>query len=238
LNITSGEIMARTQGIFSAETFRFFRDLSRNNRKSWMDENRERYRTHLVEPFRVLLDQLAPVARKLNPQFAITGRTGVNFSRINRDIRFSKEKSPYRTHLYLAFADSRADEPREGQLYVGVSVDSVTAGFRAYLASRKSAISLFGIPRACQNRKWIERQARRLGGKYDSYWYSSERGKWTKHEGWPLDPEDWKRLKGWIVRRQMKTAAAMQPNFSGEAAKIFREVFPLYQFALAEKWKT
>ncbi|MGH9701746.1 MAG: DUF2461 family protein [Candidatus Acidiferrales bacterium] len=229
--------MTRSQGIFTGETFRFFRELSRNNHKAWMDENRERYRTHLVEPFRVLLDRLAPVARQLNPQFAITGRTGVNFSRINRDIRFSKEKSPYRTHYYLEFADLRAEEPREGQLYVGVSIDTVTAGFRAYLASKNSAIARVGVPRACENHKWLKRQARRLGKKYDSYWYSSEKGEWRKHDGWPLDPEDWKRLKGWIVRRQLKTSAALHPNFHAEAARIFREVFPLYQFALAENWK-
>ena len=191
-----------------------------------MDENRERYRTHLVEPFRVLLDRLAPVARQLNPQFAITGRTGVNFSRINRDIRFSKEKSPYRTHFYLEFADLRAEEPREGQLYVGVSIDTVTAGFRAYLASKNSAIARVGIPRACENHKWLERQARRLCKKYDSYWYSSEKGEWTKHDGWPLDPEDWKRLKGWIVRRQMKTSAVFAiriftPKQPGFFAKCF-----------------
>ena len=41
----------------SAETFRFFRDLHRNNRKEWMDENRGRYRTAVVQPMRGLLDR-------------------------------------------------------------------------------------------------------------------------------------------------------------------------------------
>jgi uncharacterized protein (DUF2461 family) len=74
-------------GRISAETFRFFRDLDRNNRTEWMNENRERYRSAVVQPFRGLLEELTPVVLKLDPQFDVGGRTGVNFSRINRDIR-------------------------------------------------------------------------------------------------------------------------------------------------------
>lgn len=40
------------------ETSRFFRELSRNNRKEWMDENRERYNSAVVQPFRGLLEEL------------------------------------------------------------------------------------------------------------------------------------------------------------------------------------
>jgi len=46
-------------------TFRFFRQLSRNNSKEWMDANRERYRSDVVEAFRALLAALAPAALKL-----------------------------------------------------------------------------------------------------------------------------------------------------------------------------
>lgn len=89
--------MKNSKAGFTSETFRFFRELGRNNRKDWMDANRERYRAHVVEPFRVLLERLAPVASRLNPGFDTRGRTGSNFSRINRDIRFARDKSPYRT---------------------------------------------------------------------------------------------------------------------------------------------
>ena len=87
----------------SAETFRFFRDLHRNNHKAWMDENRERYQSAVVQPLRMLLDELAPAVLKLNPALDVSGRTGANFSRINRDIRFAKDKTPYRPQMYLKF---------------------------------------------------------------------------------------------------------------------------------------
>lgn len=50
--------MARKEGVFTAETFRFFRELARNNHKPWMDANRERYQGHVVAPFRALLESL------------------------------------------------------------------------------------------------------------------------------------------------------------------------------------
>src|SRR5437899_2694150 len=122
--------MGGKAAIFSAETFRFFRELGRNNRKAWMDSNRERYRAHVVEPLRALLDALAPLAQQLNPDFDTSGRTGRNFSRINRDVRFAADKSPYRTQMYLTFSDQRSPDGDDGQLYVGVSPDAITSGFR------------------------------------------------------------------------------------------------------------
>ena len=229
--------MKRNGPIFTPETFRFFRDLSRNNHKEWMDANRERYRAHVVEPFRVLLDALGPTVLKLNPDFDVSGRVGTSFSRINRDIRFAADKSPYRTQMYLLFPDQRAKEgdpstalrTGDAQLYVGLSAEAVTAGFRIY-GNRNTHLGRVAVPRAMQNSKWLAQQARRLGRTFESYWYALEKGEWTKRGGWPVRPEEWKKLKGWIVRRKMKPAAATRANFPSELAKLFRAVFPLYKF--------
>jgi uncharacterized protein (TIGR02453 family) len=227
--------MSKAQPVFTQETFRFFRELARNNHKAWMDANRERYRAHVVEPFRALLDRLGPVVLRLHPHFDVSGRTGVNFSRINRDVRFASDKSPYRAQMYLTFSDHRAGKAAEplpagdGQLYVGASGDAVTIGFRIY-GNRNTWLGRAAIPRAMENPKWLAQQARRLRRNYESYWYSSEKGDWKKNAGWPARPEEWKRLKGWIVRRKLSPAAALRPNFPQEAAKVFRELFPLFRF--------
>src|SRR5580700_12151620 len=111
----------------SAETFRFFRELSRNNRKEWMDENRERYKSAVVQPFRGLLEKLTPAVTKLYPGIDVGGRTGVNFSRINRDIRFAKDKTPYRPQMYLSFPPQGGKNRGPGEFYVGMTKDKVTA---------------------------------------------------------------------------------------------------------------
>ena len=62
------------------QTFKFLADLSRHNSKAWMDKNRDRYKSDLVEPFRALFERLAPEALRLNSRIVLSGRTGDNFS--------------------------------------------------------------------------------------------------------------------------------------------------------------
>jgi uncharacterized protein (TIGR02453 family) len=220
--------------IFTDEVFRFFRELSRNNHKPWMDENRERYRETVVEPFRVLLDRLTPFALKLNPRLLVSGRVGENFSRINRDIRFAADKSPYRPQMYLYFS-----EPSGGaQLYVGISAEAVTCGFRAYREGKNSPLATLARARAQAHPDFIAGMRRKLGHAYDSYWYKSEKGEWTKRSGWPLAPEEWIRLRGWVVRRKMTRSAAVRPAFPREIEKVFREVYPLFEFAASPHWNS
>src|SRR6516162_823326 len=156
--------MPSRTSIIPRETFRFFRDLGRNNKKIWMDANRERYRASVVEPLRRLLEQLAPAVLRLNDRFDVAGRTGTNFSRINRDIRFAKDKTPYKTQMYLKFALPAPGDRETGQLYVGLSRDTVTVGFRIYSGGRRrdSTIALVAEPRVYANPKWVAQQKKRL----------------------------------------------------------------------------
>lgn len=197
-----------------------------------MDANRERYRDAVVEPFRLLLDRLTPFALKLNGRFVVSGRVGENFSRINRDIRFAADKSPYRPQMYLYFS-----EPAGGaQLYVGISADTVTCGFRAYRESKDSSLATLARARGQEHPEFVEKLRRELGKSFESYWYRNEKGEWTKRRGWPLVPDDWKKLRGWVVRRKLPRAAATRPAFVPDVARIFSEVYPLYRFVASPDW--
>ncbi len=96
---------------FTADSFLFFQELARNNQKAWFDANRARYDQHVVGAFRGLLESLTPALLKLNPHFEVGGKTNGSFSRINRDIRFSKDKSPYKSNL-LSLRLRRPPRPR------------------------------------------------------------------------------------------------------------------------------
>jgi len=225
--------------IITPTTHRFFRELKRHNHKEWMDTNRDRYRSEVVEPFRKLLTALAPSVMKLNPSFDTAGRTGVNFSRINRDIRFARDKTPYHPQMYLTFRDPDARDDASTQLYIGISGEAVTAGFRVYVMgpASKSPFRQMVLSRVTANPNWVARQKKRLGRRYESYWYSTEKGEWTKHEGWPLGPAEWKKLKGWVVRRKFAQNAAAHPRFVTNTARLFRDVFPLFSFVSSARWK-
>ncbi|HVH71001.1 MAG TPA: DUF2461 family protein, partial [Candidatus Dormibacteraeota bacterium] len=96
--------MAKPTPVFTRQTFQFFEELGRNNAKEWMEENRDRYQSTVVQPFRRLLEELSSDVLKLDSRFDVSGRTGPNFSRINRDIRFAKDKTLYKTQMYLKFS--------------------------------------------------------------------------------------------------------------------------------------
>ena len=228
--------MAKPKPIFTRDAFQFFRDLARNNRKVWMDANRERYQEFVVMPFRRLLEEISPAMLQLDSRFDTTGRTGANFSRINRDIRFAKDKTPYRAQMYLKFAAPLPGEGETGQLYVGISAETATAGFRIYTGSKRkeSALGKIAEPHALAQPKWVARQMKRLGRRYESYWYTSEKGDWTKHDGWPAGAENWRKLQGWVVRSKLKPSAATEAPFPRELIKIFRELYPLLQFTSLE----
>jgi uncharacterized protein (TIGR02453 family) len=213
------------------ETFRFFRELARHNRTEWMEANRDRYKQCVVQPFRALCEELTPELLRLDGRFDCRGRTGANFSRINRDTRFAKDKTPYRAQMYLKFAVPFPGKAESGQLYVGISAKTVTAGFRIYSGSKRkeSALAQVATPRLEANPKWLMQQKKRLSRQYESYWYSTEKGNWTKHSGWPA-AENWKKLQGWIVRQELGSAAATRKTFRNDLLKIFRQLHPLLRF--------
>jgi uncharacterized protein (TIGR02453 family) len=224
--------MAPAKAIFTRETFHFFKDLGRHNHKEWMDANRERYQTALVQPFRRMLEELSPAVLNLDSRFDTTGRTGTNFSRINRDIRFANDKTLYKTSMYLKFSVPPPTKRETGQLYVGLSKDTVTAGFRIYSGGkrRESTMALIAEPRATADSRWAVKQKKRLARRYESYWYTTVKGEWTKHDGWPTAPENWKKILAWIVRRKFTPAAATRTSFPTEAARVFRDLYPLLRF--------
>jgi uncharacterized protein (TIGR02453 family) len=223
--------MATKEAIFSKDTFQFFRDLGKHNKKEWMDAHRDRYQSAVVQPLKKLLEEMGPAVSQLDPRFETTGRRGANFSRINRDIRFAKDKTLYHTHMYLKFSASVGTDLESGELYAGVSAKTATAGFRIYGGSKRklSPLALIADTRIEKNRKWLAQQKKKLGRKYESYWYSMTKGEWKNNSGWPTN-EDWPKLQAWIVRKKISPSAATRASFPNDLAKIFRGVFPLLRF--------
>jgi uncharacterized protein (TIGR02453 family) len=77
--------------------FAFFKGLEKNNTKAWFDEHRDEYEKFVKEPFRALVQELIEKIRTVDPLVQMDAKDAV--FRINRDIRFSKDKSPYKTHM-------------------------------------------------------------------------------------------------------------------------------------------
>src|SRR2546425_8503093 len=155
--------MAPARPTITRETFQFFKDLGRHNHKEWMDANRERYQAAVVQPFRRLLEEMTPTVLELDSRFDTSGRTGPNFSRINRDIRFAKDKTLYKTQMYLKFSVPAPGKRETGQLYVGLTADTVTAGLPIYSrGQRKESTPARGSPPPHHaDPQWVGKQKKR-----------------------------------------------------------------------------
>lgn len=77
------------------EYFKFFMELARNNQKTWFDENRTRYHEVIKIPFENLVQSILEKFAKKDKSYADLKASDCIF-RINRDIRFSKDKTPYK----------------------------------------------------------------------------------------------------------------------------------------------
>lgn len=236
--INGGKMESSFTG-FPRGSFEFFRELAENNNKPWFDQNRDRYETYVTGTFRGLLGALEPALLKLNPHFEVSGKTNANFSRINRDIRFSKDKRPYKPHYYLYVFDGRRSRDTDGRLYVGLSADCVTVGFAIYASWKKDvmgALETVFRPRFEKERTRIHRLVKSVRQKrFETYWYRMEKKEWALHPGLPKKDADWLTLQGWVVRKVFEPGARgiSSPSFAGLVGSIYRELYPLYDFTSA-----
>ena len=86
---------------FRPETFAFLDQLAINNTKGWFEAHKLEYLDYLKRPFYELVEALEPSIKAIDKDLDTDPKHCV--ARINRDVRFTADKSPYRTNLWLAF---------------------------------------------------------------------------------------------------------------------------------------
>lgn len=94
--------------MFSTPTFDFLRDLKANNSREWFEANRARWEREGKAPLLAFVQVFAPHLSAISPQYESTERS---MFRIFRDVRFSKDKSPYKTHLAAQFRHALVKGP-------------------------------------------------------------------------------------------------------------------------------
>ena len=115
---------------FTPEFFGFFRDLTKNNNRDWFKANKGRYEETVQEPAVRFIRDAAVRLRKLSPYLVGDARPfGGSLSRIYRDIRFSPDKSPYKTHVAIHFSHAKAQGP-----------EHMTPGLYLHLESGESGV--------------------------------------------------------------------------------------------------
>lgn len=110
---------------FSPAALKFFRGLARHNAKPWFEAHRAEYEAEVRGPMRALIEEMDVRFARFAPE--MTGDPKRSMFRINRDIRFSKDKSPYKTHAACWFRHGDADHR------VGAEAEGGSAGLYFHL---------------------------------------------------------------------------------------------------------
>ncbi|MBL0043219.1 MAG: DUF2461 domain-containing protein [Flavobacteriales bacterium] len=98
---------------FTDDFNRFFKDLAKNNNKEWFDANRKRYELVVKRPFEAFVADAIKRIGKLDKSIAIEPKEAI--FRINRDIRFSKDKTPYKLNTSAIISpEGRKDHTTPG----------------------------------------------------------------------------------------------------------------------------
>jgi uncharacterized protein (TIGR02453 family) len=88
---------------FSQKTLRYLKDLRDKNDKAWFDEHRGHYEAFYVKPALEFIAAIGPKLQKFSPGVQFEARINGSLFRVQRDVRFSKDKTPYKAHIDLWF---------------------------------------------------------------------------------------------------------------------------------------
>ena len=116
---------------FNPAFTKFFKELSKNNKTDWFNENRKTYEKEVKAPFNAFVGEMIKRIQKHEPEIKIKPADAI--MRINKDIRFSKDNTPYNIHVAANIsAYGKKDKSYPG-LYFQLSHDKIMIFGGAYM---------------------------------------------------------------------------------------------------------
>ena len=156
---------------FGPKTKKFLRALGRNNDKAWFDSHRREYEAYYLAPAKAFVEAVGPKLEKLSPNIVWEPRVNGSIFRVNRDIRFSKDKTPYKDYIDMWFWEGQRKTAVSGY-FVRITNNSVHLGAgshgfsREALASYRKAVQDEASAKSLASvAKRLERTGYALGGK-------------------------------------------------------------------------
>lgn len=222
---------------FRPGLFQFLSGLVENNNKPWFDEHRREYEAEVLGPVKAFVTEMGPIIHMLNEDFETEPRVGRTISRINNDIRFHKNRPPYRPFIYIAFPQRGHKWSNSAVLYVAITVKGVSLGF--FPGGHKELHTGPIQQRIKNNTRLFQRYLDERGIAH-SYWElaGDEGGSVTK---WPLptSARRWVKLDTFTVGEQLLSTnrAVSRRSFLDKAQQIFLDLYPLWVFATSNDLK-
>jgi uncharacterized protein (TIGR02453 family) len=121
--------------------FEFFKELSKNNNTIWFHANKPRYEKEVKTPFVALIkDIIEELQKTVDPNLNVESKK--TLFRINKDIRFSKDKSPYKLNLAASISNGGSSNKGTPGHYLHLEVGSLTIGGGAYFLEKDNLLKI------------------------------------------------------------------------------------------------
>jgi uncharacterized protein (TIGR02453 family) len=219
---------------FCKRSLTFFRQLARNNEKAWFEAHREEYENEVRAPMRELIEELDVRFARFAPE--IGGDPKRSMFRINRDIRFSKDKSPYKTHAAAWF------HHRNAARSVGSEADAGSAGYYFHLEPGGRSLLGAGLwmpPRPQLNKlreaiaddpKKFDRIVRSLPSRFDGLDDESALKRMPRGYAEDHPAAKWLKYQSFTTGRTLTDAQVTSKSLPDLLAKEFAAVLPLVRW--------
>jgi uncharacterized protein (TIGR02453 family) len=208
-------------------TFRFLKELAAHNDRDWFQAHKERYVADVRDPLLRFVEDFAPRLAKISKNMVADPRPlGGSLFRIHRDTRFSKDKSPYKTHAAMSFRHADGRDVHGPVFYLHLAPGSVFAAAGLWHPPA-DAVAQVRAAILAQPARWKRVLAARglvLDAAHDA----------LKRPPRGVDPEH--PFVADLMRRSFTASTsfterdACAPDFAARFAKACREKAPLVEF--------
>jgi len=213
-----------SQSYFTPAVFAFLRELEENNNKQWWEENKDRYIRVIREPAKAFIADFEPRLHNLSDHFLADTRTnGGSLMRPYRDMRFGKDKVPYKTNVGIQFRHEMGKDVHAPGFYLHIEPGDCFAGVGMWHPEPK-------VARAIREAIYDDPDRWKKATKYKSYsnvWnLDAGEGEKLKRVPREFDEEfpyaDDLRMKSFIAVHKLTQKSVTSPEFDVELSKIFK----------------
>ncbi len=215
---------------FPVELFRYLEELAANNNREWFNTNKQRYLDDVVEPVLDFIEAVGDHMDTISEHFvADTRRNGGSMFRIYRDVRFSRDKRPYKENVGCHFRHEAGKSAHAPGFYLHLQPDNVFVGAGVWTPPNpvldKIRTAIVEPPEKWQavihNKRFLKR-------------FSDIEGERLKRPPRGYDPEhryvEDLKLKSLFVKCHLDDDFVTSPKFFNEVMNIYKDAIPLMEF--------
>ncbi len=213
---------------FSVKTLEFLVNLRFNNNKAWFESHRNDYKEFLLKPFQELVIDIAGFMQRIDNELETSPMVDKTISRIYRDVRFSKDKSPYRSNMWISFKRRVKDWKDSPVFYFELNPEDYRYGLGYYQAEKETMDKL---------RNFIDRHPdeflKIVSGFMNKNIFKLEGDKYKKvlDQTKSIDILDWYQRKNfYLVNNKKIDDTLFSSNLVEELKTNFQILKPFYDF--------